>query len=164
MKLRDLLRVVSGSGIDDWTVLFRPTYRYRIVETTKPDGSRDRLTADEHKVAFSYRPNLAIGMAYGMVEQGAYALPAGHRFAAENARTLFLDVFLEGRLAHRETVVAVDRQRCLLPMPRDWNPPMAVPDGLYSLVRLVHELAGPPTDYDEYFGAAGMNRSTDPWP
>lgn len=164
MKLRDLLRVVSGSGVEDWTILFRPTYRYRIVETRKPDGSRDRLMADEHAVAFSYRPNLAIGMAYGLVEQGAYTLPAQHRFAGENARTRFVDVFLEGRLAHRETVVVVDRQRCLLPMPRDWNPPIAVPEGLFSLVRLVHELAGPPTDFDAYFADAGMQRSTDPWP
>lgn len=164
MKLRDLLRVVSGSAVGDWTILFRPTYRYRIVESRKPDGSRDRLMADEHLVAFSYRPNLSIGMAYGLVEQGGYALPPEHPMGRENARTRFLDIFLEGRLAHRETVVAVDRQRCLLPLPRDWNPPIPVPDGLYSLVRLVHDLAGPPTDFDEYFAAAGMERSAAPWP
>ena len=164
MKLRDLLRVVSGSGIEDWTILFRPTFRHRIIEALRPDGSRDRLIVDEHMVAFSYRPNLAIGMAYGMVEQGAYALPVGHPFATENARTRFLDIFLEGRLAHRETVVAVDRQRCLLPMPRDWNPPIDVPEDLYSMVRLLHALAGPPTDYDDYFAAAGMRRSAGPWP
>ena len=54
--------------------------------------------------------------------------------------------------------------RCLLPMPRDWNPPIAIPKMQFSLVRLVHDLAGPPTDYDEYFKAAGMKQSDTPWP
>src|SRR3546814_3377550 len=53
MKLRDLLRVVSGSGLEDWTILFRPTFRHRVVETLRPDGSRDRLVVDEHAVARS---------------------------------------------------------------------------------------------------------------
>lgn len=164
MNLRDLLGVVAGSGVADWTILFRPTYRHRIVETIKPDGSRDRLQSDEHMVAFCYRPNIAVTMAYGLVEQGAYELPRGNPFALENARTRYLDIFLEGRLAHREIVVAVDRQRCLLPMPRDWNPPIAIPAMQYSLVRLIHDLAGPPTDYDEYFTNAGMQQSQTPWP
>lgn len=164
MNLQDLLGIVVGSGVDDWTILFRPTFRHRIVETTKADGSRDRLIADEHLVAFSYKPNLAITMAYGLVEQGAYNLPSSHRFAQENARTRYLDVFLEGRLVHRETVVAVDRNRCLLPMPRDWNPPISIPSQQYSLVRLIHALAGPPTDYESYFAEAGMRSVDAPWP
>ena len=164
MNLRDLLETVAGSSVQDWTILFRPTFKHRIVETLKDDGSRDRLQSDEHLVAFSYRPDLAISMAYGLVEQGAYTLPSVNPFAAENARTRYLDIFLEGRLTYRETVVAVDRHRCLLPMPRDWNPPIAIPAMQYSLVRLIHDVAGPPTDYDEYFEKAGMKRWEMPWP
>ncbi len=164
MDLRDLLGIVVGSSVDDWTILFRPTYRHRIVASHKPDGTVERLSADEHQVAFSYRPNIAISMAYGLVEQGSYSLPPSNRFAAENARTIYLDVFLEGRLAHREVVVAIDRQRCLLPMPRDWNPPIVIPSEQYSLIRLIHDLAGPPTDYDDYFSEAGMIRASLPWP
>src|SRR3546814_19903123 len=115
MKLRDLLRVVSGSGLEDWTILFRPTFRHRVVETLRPDGSRYRLVVDEHAVAFRYRPNLAIGMAYGMVEQGAYALPARPPFAPAKARPRFLHLLLAGRLAHRRPVVAVPRPPSLLP-------------------------------------------------
>ena len=113
MNLRDLLGTIAGSGLDDWTILFRPTFRYRIIPVVMPDGSPDRLDADEHVVAFSYKPDLALSMAYGMVEQGSYALPDGHRFAQENARTRYLDIFVEGRLAFREIVVIVDRNRCL---------------------------------------------------
>jgi hypothetical protein len=164
MDLRDLLGIVAGSGVEDWTVLFRPTYRHRISSVRKADGTVERLLADEHQVAFCYRPNIAVTMAYGLVEQGSYSLPPSNPFAAENARTLYLDVFLEGRLAHREVVVAVDRQRCLLPMPRDWNPPIAIPSEQYSLIRLIHDLAGPPTDYDSYFSEAGMVQAGGPWP
>lgn len=164
MNLRDLLETVAGSSVHDWTILFRPTFKHRIIETRNSDGSRDRLQSDEHLVAFSYRPDLAISMAYGLIEQGAYELPSFNPFATENARTRYLDIFLEGRLTHREVVVAVDRHRCLLPMPRDWDPPIAIPVMQYSLVRLIHNLAGPPTDYDEYFEKAGMKRWELPWP
>src|SRR3546814_6069047 len=77
MKLRDLLRVVSGSGLEGWTILFRPTFRHRVLETLTPDGRRSRLVLAAHAVAFRYRPDLAIGEAYGMVEHGAYAHRAG---------------------------------------------------------------------------------------
>jgi hypothetical protein len=164
MNLSVLLGTVSSSAVEDWETLFRPTFRQRVVEILKTDGSRDRLDVDEHLVAFSYRPNIAITMAYGLVEQGDYVLPPGHPYAAENARTRYLDLFIEGRLVHRETVVNVDRQRCLLPMPRDWNRPIEIPTVQYSLIRLVHTLAGPPTDYDRYFEEAGMVRVDGRWP
>jgi hypothetical protein len=61
-------------------------------------------------------------------------------------------------------VVSVDRNRCLLPMPRDWNPPIAIPSTQYSLIRLIHALAGPPTDYDTYFEQAGMKQVDASWP
>lgn len=164
MRLQDVLGTVAGSAVEDWAILFRPTFRYRVSGVPEPGGSRDRLEVDEHRIAFSYKPDIAITMAYGLVEEGAYQLPPGHRFAQENARTLYVDIFLEGRLVFRETVVSVDRHRGLLPMPRDWNPPIQIPVAQYSLVRLLHALAGPPTDFEEYFTNAGMKRSGDPWP
>ena len=105
MNLRDFLGTIAGSGIEDWTILFRPTYRHRIIEVAGAEGGRDRLDADEHLVAFSYKPDLALTMAYCMVEQGSYVLPDGHPFAQENARTRYLDIFIEGRLSFREIVV-----------------------------------------------------------
>ena len=89
----------------------------------------------------------------------AFELPPGHPFARENARTLYLDIFYEGRLVHRETIVSVDRHRCLLPLPVSWDPPINVPTAQFSLVRLIHALAGPPTDYDSYFQESGMVRT-----
>ncbi|MCR9070627.1 MAG: hypothetical protein NXI18_02820 [Alphaproteobacteria bacterium] len=165
MQLRELLATVAASKVGDWQIIFRPTLRHRFTGVTAAAGGRDQVLVDEHAVTFSYRPDIAITMAFGLIDQAAYDLPTDHPFARENARTLFLDIFHEGRLAHRETVVNVDRQRCLLPMPTSWEVPVLVPTAQFSLIRLVHALAGPPTDYDSYFKESGMVRSdTVPWP
>lgn len=165
MELREILATVASSKVGDWEIIFRPTLRHRFTEILNEEGEREQLTVDEHLVTFAYRPNIAITMAYGLVDQAAYELPAGNPFATENARTLLLDIFHDGRLIHRETIVSVDRQRCLLPMPQGWEPPIDIPTAQFSLVKLVHALAGPPTDYEDYFKESGMTRSDRvPWP
>ncbi len=165
MQLREILATVASSKVRDWAIIFRPTLRHRVTEILNDEGERERLLVDEHLVAFSYRPDIAVTMAYGLVDQSSYELPADHPFARENARSLFLDIFHDGQLIHRETVVSVDRQRCLLPLPQDWEPPISVPTAQFSLVRLIHALAGPPTDYESYFKESGMVRSDRvPWP
>jgi hypothetical protein len=165
MQLREILATVASSKVTDWQIIFRPTLRHRITELMKADGERERLMVDEHMVSFAYRPNIAITMAYGLVDQSGFELPTGHPFAQENARSLFLDIFHDGQLVHRETVISVDRQRCLLPMPLAWEPPVQIATAQMSLIRLIHALAGPPTDYDSYFRESGMMRSdTVQWP
>ena len=165
MQLRELLATVAESKAADWEIIFRPTLRHRFTEIQAASGERSQVLVDEHAVTFAYRPDIAITMAYGLVDQASFDLPADHPFARENARSLFLDIFHEGQLAHRETVLNVDRQRCLLPMPQSWDLPMNVPTAQFSLIRLLHALAGPPTDYDSYFRESGMVRSdTVPWP
>src|SRR3546814_10053969 len=64
MKLRDLLRVVSGSGLEAWTILFRPTLGRAHVCTLRPDGSRDRLVVDEHAVAFRDRKSTRLNSSH----------------------------------------------------------------------------------------------------
>lgn len=164
MDLRALLDRVASSSVADWQILFRPTFRYRLTEIRGANDAVEGLELDEHRVAFSFKPDVAVTMAFGMVEQGAFELPPDHPFRNENARSSYLDIFLEGRLIHREVVLSVDRQRCLLPMPRAWGPPTEIAPMQYRLVRLVHDLAGPPTDYENYFIEAGMVQATVPWP
>jgi hypothetical protein len=165
MQLRELLATVASSKVSDWEVIFRPTLRHRITELQTAEGERERLMVDEHLVSFCFKPNVALTMAYGLVEKASVELPVDHPFAKENARTLLLDIFLDGQMVHREMVLSVDRQRCLLPLPRTWDPPVSIPTAQFSLIRLLHALAGPPTDFGAYFEASGMVRSDDqPWP
>lgn len=165
MQIRELLATIASSKVADWQTILRPTLRHRFTEILNEAGKREQMLVDEHRVSFSYRADIAITMAYGLVDQASFELPADHPFAKENARTLLLDIFYEGRLVHRETVVSIDRQRCLLPLPRTWDPPISIPAAQFSLVRLVHALAGPPTDYGSYFLESGMVRSDQvAWP
>ena len=165
MQIRELLATIASSKVADWQTIFRPTMRHRFTEILDEAGKREQLLVDEHRVSFCYRPDIAITMAYGLVDQAAVPLPADHPFGRENARSMYLDIFYEGRLVHRETVISIDRHRCLLPLPKSWEPPIAVPTAQFSLIRLIHALAGPPTDYDSYFKECGMVRAdTAAWP
>jgi len=164
MNLRNLMQTVSDSAPNDWELIFRPTYLHRFTEIMNAEGAVLSLDPDEHLVGFVYRPNISITMTYGMVETGNVALPAKNPYAGENARSVYLDIFYEGRLAHRELILQVDRHRCLLPFPQSWDPPVTVSQGQANLVRLVHGLAGPPTDYDSYFDSAGLRTADIPWP
>ena len=165
MQIRELLATIASSKVADWQTIFRPTMRHRFTEILDETGKREQLLVDEHRVSFSYRPDVTITMAYGLVDQAAFELPADHPFGRENARSVYLDIFYAGRLVHRETIISIDRHRCLLPLPASWNPPINVPTAQFSLVRLIHALAGPPTDYESYFRESGMVRSdTVAWP
>lgn len=164
MNLSELLRVVSESGNEDWSLIFRPTFRHRFQEILNSEGALATIDHDEHLVCFTYKPNIEITMAYGLVERGSVILPPENPFASENARTVYLDIFVMGRLAYREVILKVDRNRCLLPLPTSWEAPIMVPMPQVKLVRLLHALAGPPTDFDRYFEESGMRQADLPWP
>ena len=164
MNLREILRRISESAPSDWQLIFRPTFRHRFNEILTAEGEVAALDQDEHAVMFTLRSDIEISMAYGMVDQGAVPLSSDNPFAGENARTVFLDIFYQGRTVHREVILKVDRNRCLLPLPTSWEKPVMVPLRQANLVRLIHSLAGPPTDFESYFEQAGMRHGDVPWP
>jgi hypothetical protein len=165
MNLREYLSTVANSRATDWLIIFQPTYRHRFTEQFNSEGEKIRTDVDQHPVMFTYRHDVSITLYFGLVEKGNYALPANHPLGSENARTVILDCFADGRLVHRETLLKADRQRCILPMPETWpEGPVKIPQTKAKLARLIHELAGPPTDFDEYFGAARMVVVDAPWP
>ena len=164
MNLRQVLQRISESAPSDWQLIFRPTFRHRFNEILTAEGEVAALDQDEHAVMVTLRSDIEISMAYGMVEQGAVPLASDNPFASENARSVFLDIFYQGRTVHREIILKVDRNRCLLPSPTSWEKPVMVPLGQANLVRLIHSLAGPPTDFESYFEQAGMRHADVPWP
>lgn len=165
MELRDLLRTVADSAPADWGAIMRPTGFWRFVGEAGQGGAVRALAADQHPLYFVHKPDIRIGLAFGLVENAAYPLPAEHPFGRENASSVLLDCLLDGRPVHRETLVMVDRNRCLLPCPASWEPDgLKIPALRRALARLVHLLAGPPTDFDDYFGRAGMRGVDLRWP
>lgn len=165
MDLRAFVKTVADSDVVDWAPILRPTLRHRFISRNNAKGEEIGLAADQHSLHLTFLKDIRITMAYGMVENAHYQVPSPNRFASENARTLLLDCFWEGRLAFRETIINIGRNRCLLPLPTEWTETgMEIPVLRYGLARLIHDLAGPPTIFDEYFSMSGMQRVNRRWP
>lgn len=165
MTLQQLVGTIAGSRVEDWAVVFRPTFRHRFSPRTDAEGKVSRIDIEEARVHFTYRPDIRIVLGWGLDEINDYVVPVEGEIGHENARTSALDIYLNGRIVHRETMLRVDRQRCILPLPRTWSePPQRVPKAQARVARLIHALAGPPTDFDAYFAMAGMVEVDAPWP
>lgn len=165
MNVKDYMDCIAQSTATDWIIIFHPTFLHRFTPISVGEDVVTRYDSDQHLAKFTYRPDISLTMAYGMVETGSYILPDTNPFAQENARTAYVDCFHDRQLVHRETVIKVDRQRCILPMPSSWAPgEQTVPEAKYNLVKLIHTLAGPPTDFESYFEEAGMEVVKELWP
>lgn len=165
MDLLRYINIVAESEVADWVPILQPTYRNRFLPRRNAAGVEIGLSADQHRLHLTFRRDIRISLGFGLVENGNYEVPAPNRFADENAVTQLLDCFWEGRLAFRDSIVRIGRNRCLLPEPPGWaDESLEIPNARYALARLVHEIAGPPTHFDEYFSLAGMRRVDRRWP
>ena len=165
MRLDQYLALIGDSKPEDWFLMTRPTFRHHFTRVTDDKGEEVSLEADEHKVVLSYAPNIRITLASGLVADTDYRIDSSHKLALLNARSEFVDCFYDNILVHRETVVRVARQRCVLPEPGDWTTtPIKVPKRKARFAKLIHTLAGPLTEFDEYFKEAGMVEVDAPWP
>jgi hypothetical protein len=165
MRLDQFLTLLADSTPEDWRVFPRPTFRHHFAPVLDDKGEIASVDVDEHRVAMSFVPDVRITAAYGLVADPNYRIDAKHKLSQLNARSEFVDCFFNNILVHRETVVRVARQRCVLPEPLDWTAqPIVIPRRKARFARLIHVLAGPLTDFDEYFKDAGMAEGDTSWP
>lgn len=164
MRLDQYLALIGDSTPEDWRLFDRPTFKHHFVRSVDDKGEEVSVEVDEHRVAMAFAPNIRVTVAYGLVSEPNYQIDAKHKFGALNARAEFADCFYDNILVHRETVVRVARQRCVLPEPADWTVPIKIPRRKARFAKLIHVLAGPLTEFDEYFKEAGMVEVEAPWP
>lgn len=165
MRLDQYLALIGDSKVEDWRLITRPTFKHHFARSTDEKGEEVSVEVDEHKVVMSFAPNIRITLAYGLVADSHYKIDTKHKLGLLNARSEFVDCFYDNILVHRETVVRVARQRCVLPEPADWTEsPIKVPRRKARFAKLIHVLAGPLTEFDEYFKGAGMVEVEAPWP
>jgi hypothetical protein len=165
MRLDHYLTLIGDSKPEDWRLFSRPTFRHHFVRSTDEKSEEVSVEVDEHRVAMCFSPNIRITLAYGLVAEPNYQIDRKHKFGLLNARAEFVDCFYDNILVHRETVVRVARQRCVLPEPADWTVvPVKVPRRKARFAKLIHTLAGPLTEFDQYFQDAGMVEVEAPWP
>lgn len=124
MTLDELLDTCRHSSEDDWNLMHcwggrsGPSYLDQFLWSGSLD---DNLEHYAHGMRASYKPNLAIGIAWGLEIQpgrNRYEADWATNFPDSEASGHFLDFFYQGMFINREVWVSVDGGRCMLPAPR----------------------------------------------
>lgn len=171
MHLDDLRRTVAASAPGEWEVFVcggygaGPSFLERHgIATSGDDGWM--LDVDAHYLRAAYKPNVSIGLAFGM--------PSGDRadevpvhwpksaFPDPKVSADWADVFWNGMLVSRELMLTVDGGRGILPAGKPALTPHDPADMLdaevfaetvtpwqYHLARLIHAFERDPKTYDE---------------
>ncbi len=129
MELSQLFTICGASSPDDWNVVHGPTFVTGFVQIWNgpaSDQSGYELHPLEHEARAAFKPDLAIGIAWGMHTDALTGIGTERRtfneewatsFPDPEATQHFVDFFFEGALVARERYVHVD-SRCDLPMPK----------------------------------------------
>jgi hypothetical protein len=178
MTLEEVLNVCGSSSSDDWNLVSSsgPSYssRFLPLETRAGEGDPEltyELRHEEHWMRASYKPDLAIGIAWGM-----YADPPlpGERpeifheewatqFPDDRPTLHLIDLFYFGALIDRQYYVYVD-SRCKLPLPRRVFAPddkggkvtaLTITPWQRDFFRVLNALETT-VDYDGYVARAGL--------
>lgn len=165
MKLEDYLARIEGSEPGDWRVTQVPTFMYRLVPVRGSDNRTLDFEVQEHNVMLTYAPDVNLTMAWGLVADRNFSEEWSDKLPNKRAQAVILDFLFHGALVFRDTLVAVDGWRCILPQPMPGNgPPYKVPARRAKIARLIHRLCGPDTNFDNYFKRVGMAPVAQPWP
>ena len=165
MTLDTYLEMIVNSGPEDWIVMPRPTMKHSFTFQEGQEGNSDRYDLGEAPVMLGFKKNVSITLAAGTIEKAKYVIPVQTEFTNHNARTVLVDCFFDNIIVHRETMVMVDRQHCILPLPQPWTEEkQPVPKGKIVFAHLIHELIGPFTDFADYLERAGLYGADLPWP
>ena len=169
MTLDQLLKAIISSSKDSWHTITcwgtgsGPSYRSQLEERGNPDGATgsDHLVASSHRVVASYKPDLAISMAFGITANTNFQEEWANIFHNPKASTHHGDVFFNGALVYRDSYVLVDGGKAKLPMPKRR---MLVPKGYYYFVRLLDNLGGYASRYESYFNKSDLQVVDAAWP
>lgn len=165
MTLEDLLNVVASSKPSDWRATLVPTFMYRVVPVRVAGGTTTDLELQEHSTMLCFTRDVRFGLAWGLVADKNYNEDWIQKLPNKRAQGVILDFLYNGALVFRDTLIAVDGWRCILPQPlNEIGPPFNVPERRARIAKLVHQLVGPETNFDAYFKRVGMQTSKQVWP
>ncbi|EKE77683.1 hypothetical protein [Oceanibaculum indicum] len=166
MKLNDYLTVVAQSAPNDWTVSKVPTFMYRLVPTRGADNRTLDFELQEHTALIIFRRDIRFSMAFGLVQNANFNDDWATNFPNKRAQSVLLDFLFGGAMVFRDTLIAVDGWKCLLPQPsaEQIESPFQIPEKQHAIAKLVHGLVGPNTNFETYFQRCGMRVAKTDWP
>ncbi|MBU0723535.1 MAG: hypothetical protein KJ904_11760 [Alphaproteobacteria bacterium] len=166
MKLDDYLSVIAQSAPKDWSVSKVPTFMFRLVPIRGADNRTLDFELQEHNALMVFKRDIRFSLAFGLVQNPNFNDDWATNFPNKRAQAVILDFMFAGALVFRDTLIAVDGWKCLLPAPAPdmLEAPFPIPEKQYLIAKLVHMLAGPNTNFEAYFQRAGMRATKMPWP
>ena len=166
MKLDDYLSVVAQSAPKDWTVSKVPTFMYRLIPTRGAENRTLDFELQEHTSLLVFRRDVRFSMAFGLVQNANFTDDWVTNFPSKRAQTILLDFLFGGGMVYRDTMVAVDGWKCLLPLPDSdqTDAPYDIPEKQYAIAKLIHALVGPNSNFEAYFQRSGMRVAKTGWP
>jgi len=109
--------VVSASKPTDWRASVVPTFMYRVVPVRATGGGTADFELQEHSTLLSFTQDVRFGLAWGLVAEKNYSEDWIDKLPNKRAQGVILDFLYNGTLVFRDTLVAVDGWRCILPQP-----------------------------------------------
>jgi hypothetical protein len=159
--LDELRRLMTDSNRGDWNVI--SCFGMPSFLPWSPEGD-----FNEHHTRAAYRPNVSIGLAWGITDNENYQADWVQEFEKplnRPAPSFIADIFYNGMLVARELLVLVDAGRCYLPIPRKgmqvnhWDHDFAK---LLDDLQLAHGVGGglgdpSRSEFKDYFRRAGLS-------
>jgi hypothetical protein len=116
MTLDELRRICVESTPDDWNVIQGSHLLLSDAHNWDDDGEL-RVVVASHICRAAYKPDLSIGLAWGLPLDDKVTEPWATRFPDKTAESHRLDILYAGMLVDRYVRVYVDGFRCGLPLP-----------------------------------------------
>jgi hypothetical protein len=171
MHLHHLLNKIVASKPTDWHMIARggvftgPRCTGTFVLYPRHCGARNTRPIDAHSDYAVFKHDVAISMAWGATAGGDYREPWATRCPDATARTAYIDIFYNGALVFRDVFVAVDGDRCYLPLPRSLDDLRVAPEyaQLTALLSTL-SLGCTSSDFCTYWRRAGLQIGDLQWP
>jgi hypothetical protein len=175
MRLEELQQTILGSSPADWHPVDAggPTLLDAFSQAKRWDGGVEVnwLEHTYHHTRVVYKPNVEIGMAWGMprdLDDTPFHEDWVEHFPDERATAAWLDLLHGGEPVDRRLYVVVDGGRCKIPLPgqifaRDLQSREVrrfISNEEYRLLKLVNELDNG-YDYEGYLDRTGLDVNRD---
>jgi len=135
MGLEELQLIIADSDRGDWNVI--SCFRMPSYLPWSPDGD-----FNEHNARAAYRPDVSIGLAWGIEESEDFQTDWVAKLDEPLGRpspSIVADVLYNGMVVVRELLVLVEGAKCYLPIPGAGS--MSVSQWEHDFAKLVDELS-----------------------
>jgi hypothetical protein len=153
VRYEEVLNLIAESVATDWNKITAwggggPSFLYGF-----PDENGEWTS---HEEVAAYKPDLSIGLAWGIVSNDDFKEPWANLHTDPHATSEFVDIFYNRMLVYRDIRVIVDGGRVGLPIPERVGERRVISTWQYRFFGLIQELVGGGGDFATYVRSSGF--------